>query len=79
MLNLWILGVYCKPLSPKGCPLLQGPSRVQTYRVVEGHRIDDHEVLQVVLVGGIVPVPGHDIERGDILIAKELEKGHLST
>ena len=47
--------------------------------MVEGHCIDDHEVLQVVLVGGIVPVPGHDIERGDILIAKELEKGHLST
>lgn len=42
--------------------------------MVIGHRVDDHEVLQVVLVGGIVPVPGHDIEWGDILIAKEAEK-----
>lgn len=47
--------------------------------MVKGHCIDDHEVLQVVLVRGIVPVPGHDIEWGDILIAKEAEKGDLST
>lgn len=42
--------------------------------MVIGHRVDDHEVLQVVLVGGVVPVPGHDIERGDILVAKEAEQ-----
>lgn len=63
----------------QGLPTPQGPSRVQTYCVVKGHCVDDHEVLQVVLVGGIVPIPGHNIERGDILIAKEAEKGDLST
>lgn len=47
--------------------------------MIIGHRIDDHEVLQVVFVGGIVPVPGHDIERGDILIAKEAEKVILAS
>lgn len=42
----------------------------QTYCMVKGHRIDDHEVLEVVLVGCIVSMPGHDIEGGDILITE---------
>lgn len=46
--------------------------------MVIGHRVDDHEVLQVVLVGGIVSVPGHDVERGDILVAQEAEKAILA-
>lgn len=51
-------------------PYSQGPSMVQTYCMVKGHRVNDHEVLQVVLVGGVVPMPRHDIEWGDILIKK---------
>lgn len=56
---------------------------VQTYCVVKGHRVNDHEVLQVVLVWGVVPVPGHNIEWGDILIThtdtqKKAGKDNLS-
>lgn len=37
------------------------------HRVVKGHTVDDHEVLQVVFVRRVVPVPGHHVERGEIL------------
>ena len=30
--------------------------------MVEGDCVDDHEVLQVVLVGCVVPVPGHHVK-----------------
>lgn len=35
--------------------------------MVESHTVDDHEVLQVVLVGCVVAVPGHHIEGGVVL------------
>lgn len=38
-----------------------------SHRVVKGHTVDDHEVLQVVFVRRVVPVPGHHVERGEIL------------
>lgn len=78
-LNLWTPGVYCGPLQPKGT-LSQGSSMGQTYCMVKGHWIDDHKVLQVVLVGGVIPMPSHNIEWGDILIdkKKKQERGILA-
>lgn len=40
---------------------------VMSHRVVKGHTVDGHEVLQVVFVRRVVPVPGHHVERGEIL------------
>lgn len=37
--------------------------------MVEGHAVDHHEVLQVVFVRCVVPVPRHHIERREILCA----------
>lgn len=58
-------------LSSLNGPSPQGSSMGQTYCVVKGHWIDDHKVLQVVLVGGIIPMPSHNIEWGDILSDKK--------
>lgn len=58
-------------LSNLKVPSPQGFSMGQTYCMVKGHWIDDHKVLQVVLVGGVIPMPSHNIEWGDILIDKK--------
>lgn len=58
-------------LSNLKVPSPQGSSMGQTYCMVKGHWIDDHKVLQVVLVGGVIPMPSHNIEWGDILIDKK--------
>ena len=42
-----------------------------TYAVVEGDGIDDHEVLEVVLVRRVVAVPGDHVERAVILSGLE--------
>lgn len=42
--------------------------------MIEGHAVDSHEVLQIVLVRRVVPVPGHHIERGAILRTKHRMK-----
>lgn len=42
--------------------------------MVEGHTVDDHEVLQVVLVRCVVAMPSNHIERGEILRAKTQNK-----
>lgn len=43
-----------------------------THGVVEGHTVYNHEVLQVVLVGCVVAMPGGHIERGEILQAEHI-------
>ena len=58
-------------LSNLKVPSPQGSSMSQTYCMVKGHWIDDHKVLQVVLVGGVIPMPSHNVEWGDILINKK--------
>lgn len=45
-----------------------------TYRMVKGHTVDHHEVLQVVFARCVVPVPGNDIERREILRVKAQNK-----
>lgn len=42
-----------------------------SHRMVKGHTVDDHEVLQVVFVRCVVPVPGHNVERREILCSGE--------
>lgn len=42
-----------------------------THGVIEGHAVDHHEVLQVVFVRRVVPVPGDHIERRKILHAEK--------
>lgn len=60
------------------CVVLQGEggceesSVTRTYRMIEGHGIDHHEVFQVVLVRNIIPVPRHDVKRRMILKTKIL-------
>lgn len=39
--------------------------------MIEGDRIDDHEVGEIVLVGHVVAVPRHHIERGVALLRRE--------
>lgn len=39
----------------------------RTYRVVKSNRINDHEFFQMVFVRRVVPVPGYNIEGGEIL------------
>lgn len=39
----------------------------ETHCMVEGHTVDDHEVVEVVLVWCVVAVPGHHVEGGEIL------------
>lgn len=45
--------------------------KVAPYRMVEGNGVDDHELSQVVLVGGVVAVPGHDVEGAVALLGLE--------
>ena len=35
--------------------------------MVEGHRVDCAELGKVVLVGGVISVPSHNVERGVVL------------
>ena len=49
------------------CPL-DGIVVVVTNHVIEGDGVDDAEVLEVVLVGGIVTVPGNHVEGRVILV-----------
>lgn len=51
-----------------------GAFKRDSHRVVEGHGVDDHEVLQVVFVRRVVPVPSHHIERREILRAEHRGK-----
>lgn len=44
---------------------------LNSHRMVEGHTVDDHEVRQAVFVRCVVPVPGHHIERREILRAEQ--------
>lgn len=44
---------------------------MSAHGVINGHTVDDHEGGQVVLVRRVVPVPGHHVERGEILHRKE--------
>ncbi len=39
--------------------------------VVEGDGVDDAEVLQVILVGHVVAVPGHNVEGRVVLVGHE--------
>ena len=41
------------------------------YHVIERDGVDDAEVLEVVLVGDVVSVPGHNIEGRVILVGDE--------
>lgn len=42
--------------------------------MVEGHSVDNHEVLQVVFVRCVVPMPSNHIEWREILRAKQRSK-----
>lgn len=39
--------------------------------MVKFHTVDDHEVCKVVLVGGVVSMPGHDVKGGKVLQDKK--------
>lgn len=39
--------------------------------MIESHRVDDHELAQVVFVRHVVAVPSHDVERGMVLFRCE--------
>ena len=46
-----------------------------THQVVKGDRVDGAEVVEAVLEGGVVPVPGHDVEgRGGEARLEELAR-----
>ena len=46
----------------------QEPQRVTfEYHVVVGHGVHRAKLGQVVLVGGVIPVPRHNVERGMVL------------
>lgn len=49
-------------------------SEYVSHRMVEGHSVDNHEVLQVVFVRCVVAVPSHHIERREILHAEHRGK-----
>lgn len=46
----------------------------RTYRMVKSNRINDHEFFQVVFIRRVVPVPGYNIEGGEIL-PKQRDRG----
>lgn len=46
------------------CTPPHGAQPVRPHQVVEGDGVDGAEVVKVVLVGGVVPVPGHHVEGG---------------
>ena len=42
-----------------------------TYAVVERNRINDHESIEVVFEGDVIPVPSHHVERTMVLLGGE--------
>lgn len=46
----------------------------ETYSMIKGHTVDDHEVLQVVFVGSVVSVPCHHIEGREVLCKNNHKK-----
>ena len=41
--------------------------KMNTHSVIESSSVDNHEVFQAVLVGRVVAVPCHHVERGVVL------------
>jgi len=62
-------------VSTKHCSALLS---FRTYRVVKSNRINDHEFFQMVFVRCVVPMPGYNVEGGEIL-AKQRDGGLLYT
>lgn len=48
--------------------------KLDSHRMVECHTVDNHEVLQVVFVRCVVPMPGNHIEGRKILRAEQRKK-----
>lgn len=46
--------------------------------MIKGHTVDDHEAAQVVLVRRVVSVPGHHVERREILHGMKTNKKSLA-
>ena len=40
---------------------------ISAYRMIKGHRINDHELCQVIFIRIVVAMPAYNIKRGVVL------------